>query len=370
MKNSEISTISISRNKEIQANKDTAMIRLDEWNHIVGNLVMIKYYTDEERTNIDTLFAVGVKEGIGRDCYSIISTAELYVVNDVLYEDPVSVESLVNNQRFLCKQNGVWKILILNSTGYRTYIDIPKDPYIFRNLADGFQYFYVDGELKREDSFITSEEIEQKLKELEEALDPPKIAQMEIIGGTLYPKGSTVSGLQFNLSITNYKDEDITDQFNIRLYKNDGQEEVTIEKIDDNRYRIYEDITVTTTYSLEVIGDDITLEDSFTISLVDYTLYGKMSEYDDAIVPGLSQRLWDGTGEFEFTTDLENEITVLAIPRGLTSQEFTTIKDINGLNYIDDYIKTDYVSYGKYYTIYYKKDQVTINNFKQTFGYE
>lgn len=369
MKNSEISTISISRNKEIQANVETAMIRLDEWNHLVGNLVMIKYYTEDG--NIDALFAVGVKEGIGRDCYSIISTAELYVVNDVLYEDPVSVESLVDYQRFLCKHDGEWKILKLGENKYRTYIDIPKDPYIFRNLADGFQYFYVDGELKREDAFITAPEIERILKELEEALDPPKISQLEIIGGTLYPAGSTVSGLQFNLSVSNYKDEDITDQFTIKLYKNDGLDEVTIEKIDNNRYRLYEDISVTTTYSLKAIGEDITLEDSFTIKLVGYTFHGTMSEYNPAMISSLGQRLWDGIEELEFSNiNLVNEITVFAIPSDLISQEFTSIKDTHGLNYIDDYVKTVYESNGKNYTVYYKKDQVTINNFKQTFGYE
>ena len=371
MKNSEISTILISRNAEIQSTRDSAMVKLDEWNHVVGNLVMIKYYTDKQKTNIDTLFAVGVKEGRGRDCYSIISTAELYVVNDILYEDPVSVESLVDNQRFLCKQDEVWKILKLGPNKYRTYTDIPEDLHIFRNLADGFQYFYVDGELKREDSFITAEEVKKLMKELEEAIErPPKIAQLEIVGGTIYPAGSIVSGLQFNLSVINYKDEDITDQFDVRLYKNDGQDEVNIEKINNNSYRIYEDITVTTTYSLEVIGSNITLEDTFTISLVNYTLYGKMSEYDPAIVPGLTRVLWDGKGEFEFTTNLENEITILAIPMGLVNQEFTSIKDTHGLNYIDDYIKENYESYGSNYIIYHKKDQVTINNFKQTFGYE
>ena len=40
------------------------------------------------------------------------------------------------------------------------------------------------------------------------------------------------------------------------------------------------------------------------------------------------------------------------------------------LAYVNSNIKENYESYGSNYIIYHKKDQVTINNFKQTFGYE
>ena len=59
---SEISTILIQRNQEILNNIDAAMVYLDtEVYHIPGQLVMIRYYTDSLKTNVDTLFAVGVK---------------------------------------------------------------------------------------------------------------------------------------------------------------------------------------------------------------------------------------------------------------------------------------------------------------------
>jgi len=367
MKNSEISTLLIPRNKRIETNIDTAMVTLDSWNHVVGSLVMIKYYTESH--DIDTLVAIGVDDGAGRDKYSIISTKELYVVNKVLYDEPVDVSQLVNNQRYLCKYDNDWKILILTSTGYRTFVDIPRDLHIFRNLADGFQYFYVNGELKREDAFITTEEINVTLKKLEESLEPPKISQFEVVGGTLYPNGSTVSNLQVNLSVLDYKNEDIIDQFEVKLYKNGGLDEVAIEKINNNSYKIYEDITVTTTYTLKVIGDEITLDYPFTITLVDYTFYGKMKEYNPNLAFGLERRLWDGIGEFEFMENLDNDITILAVPTNLTNQ-FTSIKDTHGLNYIKDYDISPYEYNGKYYTIYHKKDQVIITDFKQIFGHE
>ena len=61
---------------------DTAMVTLDSWNHVVGSLVMIKYYTESH--DIDTLVAIGVDDGAGRDKYSIISTKEHIIWAPVL----------------------------------------------------------------------------------------------------------------------------------------------------------------------------------------------------------------------------------------------------------------------------------------------
>ena len=385
---SEISTILIQRNQEILNNIDAAMVYLDtEVYHIPGQLVMIRYYTDSLKTNVDTLFAVGVKykdpnnnsderAGYGRNYYSIISTSELYVVYDVL-DDPVDVSELVHDQRFLCKVDGVWKIELISADGKsRTFIDVPKDPYIFRNLADGLQYYYRDGELKREDDFVTSESLSEELKIVEENVDPPTISLFEVIRdetysegeGNVYPEGASLADLQFRLIISDYKDEDITGQFTVELYKNGLLENLNV--IDDNTYSIAETIYNTSTYEVRATKDNYVLRKEFTIYIVSPTYYGKMSEFNVQGVIGLSKDWWNGNGDFEFTENLVNEITVMAIPVELKQRNFTSIKDTHGLNYINDYDVTNYIIYGVNYRIYYKKDQVTINNFKQTFGYE
>ena len=392
MKNSEVSTdILIQRNFTIQENLESAMVYLDtEVKHTAGRLVMVKYKTgfntddDPSKPNIDTLFAVGVKDGEGRNCYSLISTAESYVIYDICEDDvPRDVSDLVQGQRFLCKMGGIWKIELLGPDKVsRIFIDIPEGLSIFRNLADGFQYYYnhEKGELVREDNFITPENLIEKLKDVENNIDPPTISHFEVIRdesylegeGNIYPHGAVITDLGFNLQINNYKDEDITGQFMIRVLKNGSI--VNITKIDNNSYSINGPITETSTYEVIATNEDTTLREMFTISIVSPTYFGKMSEFSIYRTFNLPDKtLWDGNGDIEFITNLNNEITVLAVPIELQEEVFTSIKDTHGLNYINDYYIEDQVLNtidGVYYKIYHKKDQVTINNFKQTFGYE
>ena len=405
-KNSEVSTILIQRNKGgILKDIEAAMVYLDtEVYHIPGQLVMVRYYTDEQQTNVDTLLAVGVRgvkrddnmgnevtnnePGYGRNHYSIISTAELYIVYDVLNE-PVDVSSLIQDQRFLCKVDGVWKIELIDHEGLsRTFIDIPSkpDPYIFRNLADGLRYFYnqKSGELVREDNFITPGMLSEELTVIEESVDPPTISQLNVIRDetydepgeeypyNVYPAGASLTELQFQLYINDYKNEDITDQFQVVLYK-DGEVVGEIHRDDKNNYRIDTSIEETSTYEVRATNpkNGYTLSETFTISIVSPIYYGKMRNFSLENITRLKKSWWDGRGILDCPPiNLENEITILAIPSNLKQEEFTSIKDTHGLNYIKDYYKNLESIGTTEYIIYQKMDQVTIDNFKQTFGYE
>ena len=61
-------TIRISRNKNIADSRSIAIIKLNKLGHKVGQPVMVKYYTDSTKTTIDTVVAIGIKDGIGKDC--------------------------------------------------------------------------------------------------------------------------------------------------------------------------------------------------------------------------------------------------------------------------------------------------------------
>ena len=355
MKNSEVSTdILIQRNSTIQENLSSAMVYLDTMvRHTAGRLVMVKYKTgyntddDPSKPNIDTLFAVGVKDGEGRNCYSLISTAEPYIIYGICEDDvPKDVSDLDQDQRFLCKMGGIWKIEFLGEGETRVFIDIPEGLSIFRNLADGFQYYYdhEKGELVREDHFITPEILVEKLKDVENNIDPPTISHFEVIRdesysegeGNIYPHGAIITDLGFNLQINNYKDEDITGQFMIRVLKNGSI--VNITKLDNNSYSINGPITETSTYEVIATNEDTTLREVFTISIVSPTFFGKMYEFSVYGTFNLLDRiLWDGNNNIEFITNLNNEITVLAVPSDLQQDElFSSIKDTHGLNYIND----------------------------------
>lgn len=380
MKNSETSTLTILKNKEIQANIHTAMIRLNEFDGWkVGLPLMVKYYNQDQK--VDTIFAIGVKNSLsssdrGGDFYSIIATEEYYYIDGVFDIRP-NMSYVVNGEKYLyCYEteedklanNKIWKIAkrVGDHLGTGTLLD---GPYIFKNLSDNLKYFYTDGILKKENDFITPEELYLEVSKLTTSFKN-EITELYVIGGDTYSKSESYGNLQIHIKIENYKNIDITSDYTITLRNG------SLEKIDDNTYRILDEVSTTTTYQLDAIDNyGNTLTKDFIIYIVDYTYYGKMTEFDINNLATLEKTLWNGKGNFEFTINLgtpnnDGQITVLAVPENILGGDFMSIRDENKLNYINDYTISRYSVFDTMYKIYYKKDQVVISNFKQIFSYE
>lgn len=100
MKNSEISTVAISRNKEIQANIHTAMVRLNEFNGWkVGMPLMVKYYNEDHE--VDTLFAVGVKDSGSSVIWKELSEApSSYIDVPILPVDGGNTQTAYRERKF------------------------------------------------------------------------------------------------------------------------------------------------------------------------------------------------------------------------------------------------------------------------------
>lgn len=100
MKNSEISTVAISRNKEIQANIHTAMVRLNEFNGWkVGMPLMVKYYNEDHE--VDTLFAVGVKDSGSSVIWKELSEApSSYIDVPILPVDGGNTQTAYREKKF------------------------------------------------------------------------------------------------------------------------------------------------------------------------------------------------------------------------------------------------------------------------------
>jgi len=381
MKDSETSTLTILKNKEIQANIHTAMIRLNEFDGWkVGLPLMVKYYNQDQK--VDTIFAIGVKNSLsssdkGGDFYSIIATEEYYYIDGVFDIRP-NMSYVVNGEKYLyCYEteedklanNKIWKIAkrVGNHLGTGTLLD--SRPYIFKNLSDNLKYYYTDGILKKESDFITTEELYLEVGKLTTSFKN-EISELYVIGGDTYSKSESHRNLQIYIKIENYKNIDITSDYTITLHNG------SLEKIDDNTYRILDEVSTTTTYQLDAIDNfGNTLTKDFVIYVVDHTYYGKMTEFDINNLATLEKTLWNGKGDFEFTIDLgdsnnNGQITVLAVPENVLSGDFMSIRDENKLNYINDYTIGRYSVFDTMYKIYYKKDQVVISNFKQIFSYE
>lgn len=51
--------------------------------HQEGQPAMIQYYDDNSK--IKTITAIGTRNGVGKDCYSIVSTSDEFIINDAIY---------------------------------------------------------------------------------------------------------------------------------------------------------------------------------------------------------------------------------------------------------------------------------------------
>lgn len=135
--------IKISRATNIEDRINLAIIRLDSINHYFGQPVMIRYYEDPEKTKINCIFAIGIKDGIGKDCYKIISIKGIRYVRDVVEQIP-DVSALTHNEIYLWKNDvdNKWSYVYLDGES-RTVTPIEEDKeYIFTNIENGFNYYY------------------------------------------------------------------------------------------------------------------------------------------------------------------------------------------------------------------------------------
>lgn len=171
--------IRISRSAYVERDRSIAILRLNECKHLVGQPVMVRYYSNPpENTNIDTVFALGIKDGIGEDCYKVISLGGLDLVREVTELLP-DVSNLTHGELYLWqdKETSVWNY-VYAIDGVRQIEPITGGPFIFSSIEDKYRWFYRDGELKREDDFVTSKEfssafenVSEKINQLEEALE-------------------------------------------------------------------------------------------------------------------------------------------------------------------------------------------------------
>jgi hypothetical protein len=133
----ETTIIKISRGKYIEDSLDVALIRLDSIFHYYGVLVMINYYTDSSKSCIDTVFASGIKDGVGRDCYRIISLHQDPIVWGVSDSMP-DISSLVHGEKYLYQdRHGNWWIVKISPDGTTRVADeLEPGPRTYQCLHD------------------------------------------------------------------------------------------------------------------------------------------------------------------------------------------------------------------------------------------
>lgn len=176
--------IRVARDRIIENSRKNAILFLDLQNFLVGQQWQVRYYRDESQTEIDTLVAIGVKDGTGSECYRVLSYGTATPVVSITETLP-DVSELVHGELYIIKVDGRWTFCMVTDDT-RRFDPITGGPYSFFNLEDGHVWYYVERGLnntarspldwlRRDDDFYTREEMEAELKtyiQSEEVDDP------------------------------------------------------------------------------------------------------------------------------------------------------------------------------------------------------
>ena len=162
--------IRIARDRLIEDSRKAALLFLDLQHHLVGQQWQVRYYRDESRTEIDTIVAIGVRNGTGSECYKVISYGTATAIVSISETLP-DVSQMVHGEIYIVLVEGIWNyVTVTNDT--RRFDPITGGPYAYFNLEDGHVWYYTEhtppgqpeyypGILRRDDDFYTREELDE-----------------------------------------------------------------------------------------------------------------------------------------------------------------------------------------------------------------
>lgn len=387
--------IRISRSKFIEDNIEIAIIRLNNAQHLIGQPIMVRYYSDSMKTEVDTLYAIGVKDGTGQDSYKMISIKGLSLINGVTRtpEDLPDVSALVHGELYLSWLNEKWNY-VYEVDNQRIIEPIIGDSYAFVNVEDRYTWFYKDGILKREDDFLSKEQIEDLLKDLNESLDQvkeqldnlkkeienlinwikkidnevfPFILKVEYPEGDLFLKEDLTKNVKIN--IKGFKENELVDVSKFDVFINDSP--VTLE---ENGDVIIPNLNNTTELYIRGVLKESQLSSDTILAIIyfeDYT-YIKLIPEDwniesEGSLDNLT-KLLRKKSDLDIKIDLNLERLIYLSPESFG--ELVKITDENGIDYLNDYVLHKNVKIdNKTYNLYEKEIAIKINNFNQKFTY-
>lgn len=401
---SEAYIIRINRSQYVERDRSIAILRLDQCQHYIGQPVQVRYYSNPEQTEIDTVVAIGVQNGIGKDCYKVLSLGGLVLVRNVVL-DPPDVSQLTHGEIYLCPdEDGVWSYMY-EEGGVRQIENITGGPFIFANIEDKYRWFYRDGVLKREDDFNTEADIRALLSGYEEKFEDIT-NRLDELQNLVY-KNNT---LTFPLRVSFYDDANVGGIHTIyRTGTRTGVNfviRVTMTSVDIPSGDItYLDITNDSTLTLNgeqirVTGEGLytvsnlsrTTDFSLLVSYIDketgvtksgnayYTVVFGYPFYYGAIpssgwiatqetVTSLSNMiLGDSETNIEFNGSLEDQKIAVAIPT-IYGDLKTAFDPVTSLNCITDYDVQSCLVNEVVYNVYTKELPITYTNFSQIFSF-
>ena len=121
------------------SSREAAMIHLGEKEFEAGEPVIVNYF-EETNASVNTIMAVGIKNGKGSDCYRIITLGQYEIVWGVGRDLP-DVSSLVHDELYLYQDNdGVWYYVSAPDKITRILEPLLPYPHTFINIANNTIY--------------------------------------------------------------------------------------------------------------------------------------------------------------------------------------------------------------------------------------
>lgn len=363
--------IQISRSRHIEDNRLAAELRLKRKDFLKGEVVMLNYYKDQDyRTDVGVMVAIGIADGVGEECYRILSVGGTVQVAGVVELIP-DVSSLVHKEVYIWHnlRDGYWYYVYQDpGTPNRRIRKITDGPFIFVDVNSGYRWFYEDQVCKREDDFFSTGRILELLQGLIKA---QKINVVVTTDGETVIDPNLSSGYDINLQVQAFDQDgqditgDCTFYYN-GVEINPSEVQAHIEPGYDQR------IIIEAVYYVDGIKYSY---EGFIDFFQGYNVYlGKVNEeYDNnSTLPRLStmeRRVFKRGSNIKWESiDLEYKKVILLYPRifGVIQH----IYDYSGLDYIRDYYNPkEVVIDGEEYYLYVKQEAITINNFLQDYWF-
>ena len=302
--------LKISRSETIESSRELAILRLDTGvEHLEGQPVMVRYYVDPEKTIVNSIFAIGIKNGWGRDCYNIVSLSQDNLIWGISYSS-VSIENLTKNERYLEYTNSKWKLVYMNSNNEVVSEELdPSTSYEFRLITDMSKVVISNGQITSNSDYISTEELNNKLENYipkdstdyvkseegkslssndftdnyKESLDrvidtilPSKITLSSSLESTRLKTGSTYN-ITFTWTISNNLEEPITSD-NVRLQLPNGKF-VDLSQVSNYYLENYtRDIPTTETFTIIAEFENRFITDTLTIDWCSSAFYGAVRD--------------------------------------------------------------------------------------------
>ena len=133
--------IRFTRDGDIEPSAIVAIRALDTFEQLIGQPVIVRYYTSPAKDDIDCMVAIGIKNGVGPDCYHIMSPFDKSIIWGVVtsYEEVDVAKFPSGRERYIYidPETNKAQYVILNDRGEREFIDITDGARAYEDISTG-----------------------------------------------------------------------------------------------------------------------------------------------------------------------------------------------------------------------------------------